>query len=96
MSIAERAISTTGQQIIIADEALDAFIANIRGQVIRPGDAGYDETRQLWNGMIDRQAYIPQRHPDRARPADDAGDNHCPLRLVAQHVADRLVAARCF
>jgi FAD/FMN-containing dehydrogenase len=54
MSIAERAISSTGEQIVIADEALEAFIANIRGQVIRPGDASYDETRKLWNGMIDK------------------------------------------
>jgi hypothetical protein len=54
MSIAERAVSINGEQIVIADEALDAFIASIRGQVIRPGDAGYDETRKVWNGMIDK------------------------------------------
>ena len=38
MSIAERAISINGEQIIIADEAFEAFITSIRGQVIRPGD----------------------------------------------------------
>jgi FAD/FMN-containing dehydrogenase len=54
MSIAERAMSITGEQIVIPDEALDSFIGGIRGQVIRPGDAGYDETRRVWNGMIDK------------------------------------------
>ncbi|HEX5163955.1 MAG TPA: FAD-binding oxidoreductase [Thermomicrobiales bacterium] len=54
MSIAERARSITGEQIVISDEALEALIAGIRGQVIRPGDAGYDETRLVWNGMIDK------------------------------------------
>jgi FAD/FMN-containing dehydrogenase len=36
-------------------EALQAFAARVRGPVLRPGDAGYDEARRIWNGLIDRR-----------------------------------------
>lgn len=34
---------------------IDEFKAHFRGDVLLPGDAGYDEVRQVWNGMIDRR-----------------------------------------
>src|SRR4051794_18138227 len=36
-------------------EAIQAFKANFRGQVLQPGDSGYDAARAVWNGMIDRR-----------------------------------------
>jgi FAD/FMN-containing dehydrogenase len=42
-------------QPAIDQEALDGFILGIRGTVIRPDDAGYDEARKIWNGLIDRR-----------------------------------------
>lgn len=35
--------------------AVEEFRAAMRGQVLIPGDAGYDEARQIWNAMIDRR-----------------------------------------
>ena len=34
--------------------AIDSFAAGLAGQVIRPGDAGYDSARRIWNAAIDR------------------------------------------
>src|SRR5450432_1463515 len=34
---------------------IDEFNAHFRGDVLVPGDASYDEVRQIWNAMIDRR-----------------------------------------
>jgi len=34
--------------------AVDQLQASMRGELVRPGDAGYDEHRKVWNGSIDR------------------------------------------
>ncbi|HZO24959.1 MAG TPA: FAD-dependent oxidoreductase, partial [Chloroflexota bacterium] len=39
----------------VDDAAVDALRASLGGTVLRPGDAGYDEARTIFNGMIDRK-----------------------------------------
>jgi FAD/FMN-containing dehydrogenase len=34
---------------------LDDLARQLRGDLLRPGDAGYDAARQVWNGMFDRR-----------------------------------------
>jgi FAD/FMN-containing dehydrogenase len=37
------------------EEAVENFSTGVRGAVLRPGDAGYDDSRSIWNGLIDRK-----------------------------------------
>lgn len=39
-------------------EALQAFAMQMRGPVLTPDDPGYEETRLIWNGLIDRRPAI--------------------------------------
>jgi FAD/FMN-containing dehydrogenase len=41
--------------VTLDPEAVGAFAAAVRGQVLAPGDEGYDEARAIWNGLIDRR-----------------------------------------
>lgn len=43
-----------GREAILEQGDLDALNAATRGMVMTPGDPGYDASRTIWNGMIDR------------------------------------------
>ena len=46
----------------VPDEgAIATFKTGLRGELIRPGDEGYDEARKVWNGMIDRRPALIAR-----------------------------------
>ncbi|MGH8803805.1 MAG: FAD-binding oxidoreductase [Polaromonas sp.] len=44
-----------GGTVLIPPEALQTFKAGFKGPVLAPEDAAYDETRKIWNAMIDRR-----------------------------------------
>jgi hypothetical protein len=51
-------ISTNGgAKVALQDSVVDELGARLRGELLRSGDAGYEEARKVWNGMIDK-------HPD--------------------------------
>jgi FAD/FMN-containing dehydrogenase len=37
---------------------VEAFARRLSGTIVRPGDAGYDTARAVWNGMVDRRPAI--------------------------------------
>ncbi len=39
----------------LSAEDAQAFAEHVRGPVLRPDDAGYEEARTIWNGLIDRR-----------------------------------------
>lgn len=41
--------------IYIAPSKIEIFQRTMRGDVLRPGDMGYDDARRLYNGMIDKK-----------------------------------------
>jgi FAD/FMN-containing dehydrogenase len=57
----------TQQQPIAArvdDAAIQDFMSRLRGELIRPGDAGYEQARKLYNGMIDKRPALIARCVD--------------------------------
>jgi FAD/FMN-containing dehydrogenase len=43
----------------VTEQAVNGFAAQLQGKLIRPGDANYEQTRKVYNGMIDkRPAFI--------------------------------------
>jgi FAD/FMN-containing dehydrogenase len=84
MSVFEVA-ATTGNRTVVDDSAASEFRAGLRGQLIFPGDDSYDETRKVWNRMVDRRPALI------ARCAGTADVLHC-VRFAREH--DLLVSVR--
>ena len=49
-----RIATTSGTDTALDEATVQEFKASVRGQLIRPGDAGYDDARKIFNAMIDR------------------------------------------
>ena len=45
----------------LEETAVQEFAANFRGELIRPGDEGYDDARAVFNSMIDRHPALVAR-----------------------------------
>ena len=40
---------------MLTQESIETLQGTIKGTIILPGDATYDETRAIWNAMIDKR-----------------------------------------
>ena len=56
-----KARTTSGREIDLKQETLDGLKMRLRGPVLVPGDGGYDESRTVWNAMIDRKPAVVAR-----------------------------------
>jgi FAD/FMN-containing dehydrogenase len=50
-----------GNSKSIDSARIEGLRAALRGPLLRPGDAGYDESRTIWNAMIDRRPALIAR-----------------------------------
>ncbi len=50
-----------GQTTTVSDEAITALAELLRGRLVRPSDADYDDARAVWNGMVDRHPALIAR-----------------------------------
>src|SRR3972149_3932087 len=75
----------TMTQTNISENVLQRFKANFGGEVLLPGDGGYDAARTVFNAMIDRRPAVI------ARPIDTA-DVQRAVRFAREH--DLLVSVK--
>ena len=50
-----------GREIELGPDKLASLRARLQGPVLLPGDVGYEESRTVWNGMIDKRPSIVAR-----------------------------------
>ncbi|MCB0167721.1 MAG: FAD-binding oxidoreductase [Anaerolineae bacterium] len=80
-----RITTRTGGEAVLDKAAVDKFRAGLRGAMVTPGDAAYDETRTIWNAIIDRQPALIVR-------CAGVSDVMQSVRLAREH--DLLLAVR--
>ena len=60
--MAERRIMTLdGTERSLDDSLIDKLAAGLAGALLRPTDSGYDATRKVWNGMVDKRPALIAR-----------------------------------
>jgi hypothetical protein len=48
---------------VLRESAIQEFRALLQGALLCPGDAGYEDTRRIWNGMVDRRPALRRTPP---------------------------------
>jgi FAD/FMN-containing dehydrogenase len=62
----------------VDDGLIQAFQESVRGELLRPGDRGYDAARTVWNAMIDRRPALVAR-------CAGAADVIAAVKFAAEH-----------
>ena len=56
-----RITTTSGAAVTLDVTAIEKLKSSLRGELLRPGDNGYDQSRTVWNAMIDRKPALIAR-----------------------------------
>ena len=54
-------VTNTGANSVLTEAIVEEFQASLRGPLLQPDDAGYNDARIVWNGMIDRRPALIAR-----------------------------------
>src|SRR5215212_9059820 len=54
-------VTLTGAAAALGEAVVERFGSRLRGKLLRPGDAGYEEVRLIWNGLIDKRPALIAR-----------------------------------
>ena len=54
-------VDETSHQATVPSDAIDSLRSAMRGDVLAPKDAGYDDARLIWNGMFDKKPALIAR-----------------------------------
>jgi FAD/FMN-containing dehydrogenase len=65
-----RVVTLAGADAALDEAVVEQFASRLHGGLLRPGDADYEEARQLWNGVIDRRPALIVRAADEADVID--------------------------
>jgi len=79
------AINTSGGEIVLEKAAIEELQGSLRGNLLMPGNAGYDNARALWNAMIDK-------HPALIAQCEGAADVSAAITFARER--NLLVAVR--
>ena len=55
-----KAAAMNGREIDLDEHSVDDLRIRLKGPVLAGGDAGYEESRTVWNATIDRRPYVPR------------------------------------
>jgi hypothetical protein len=81
-----RVTTTSGGETVLKEATVATFNARLRGELLRPGDTGYEDARKVWNGMIDKR-------PALIVSCGGVGDVTDAIRFAREN--DLLVSIRC-
>jgi hypothetical protein len=81
---------------MLAQQVVDEFRVQLRGELIEPNDPTYDEARKVYNGMIDKRPALIARCVDVAdviRSVKFGRDNHLTVavRGVGQYAGGPII-----
>ncbi len=54
-------VTTKGGRTTLKEATVKRFKADLRGEILQPGDEGYDAARTIWNAMIDKRPALIAR-----------------------------------
>ena len=73
-----KAITMPAAEIALEQNTIDDLKTRLQGELLLPGDAGYDDARSIWNAMIDR-------HPAAIVRAKGVPDIVSAVRFAREH-----------